>query len=114
MDPEAEIVCGGGGVYFVEQLPGYYDGYYEELIHEESKKPYYSLKGIKYTRSGTKVVFHTMNAEDLIWNCETKADLEKLEFQFENMPDYLADRIKQMISEKKQEFINYLNEERLK
>lgn len=114
MDPEAEVVCGDGGVYFVEQLPGYYDGHYEELIHDDSKKPYYSLKGIKYTRSGTKVVFHTMNAEDLIWNCETEADLDKLEFKFENMSSDQIDRIQQMIKEKKQEFINYLNEEKLK
>ena len=112
MDPEAEIVCGNGGVYFVEQLPGYYDGSYESLIHDESKGPYYSLKGIEYTRSGTKVVFHTMNAEDLIWNCESLGDLELLEFKFSNISPEQIERIKKNIDNKKQEFINYLKEEK--
>lgn len=114
MDPEAEIVCGDGGAYFVEQLPGYYDGSYEKLLHDESKKPYYSLKGIEYTRSGTKVVFHTMNAEDLIWNCNSIEELDKLEFKFSNMSPDQIERIQQNITEKKQEFINYLNEEKNK
>lgn len=114
MDPEAEIVCGDGGVYFVEQLPGYYDGYYEKLIHDESKKPYYSVKGLEYSRSGTKVVFHTMNAEDIIWNCNSLEELNLIEFKFSNMsPDHI-ERIKTMIEEKKQEFIKYLNEEKTK
>ena len=53
LDPtgETEVVCGCGDIYFVEELPAYYDGRLGVLIKDESKKPYYHVKGGSRPRS---------------------------------------------------------------
>lgn len=68
VDPEgtAEVVVGGRPIYFVEKLPGYYDGPYEILIQDHTKDPYYNIVGMRQTRSGTKLRLVTIDMEDLI------------------------------------------------
>lgn len=67
-DPSGELpVCvDGEDIYFVERLPGYYDGAYQQLIHDESKKPYWSIVGGKITRKGEKVRIQVMSIRDVI------------------------------------------------
>ncbi len=69
-DPTGEeIVCvGSKDIHFVENLPAYYDGSAQQLIHDESKRPFYSIIGGKYYRKGRKVKIHTLSFEGCIWN----------------------------------------------
>jgi hypothetical protein len=69
-DPQgdAEVVVGGTPIYYVDRQPGYYDGSYSKLIIDESKKPFYCVKGIKHTRAGMKLKLVTMNMEDVLDN----------------------------------------------
>jgi len=67
-DPEgtAEVVVGGSPIYFLERLPGYYDGAYSVLIQDHTKDPYFNIIGMKFTRSGTKLKVVTMNSDDIL------------------------------------------------
>ena len=80
-DPNAEVVVGGEAIFFIEELPGYYDGSYQKLIQNESNN--YNIKGIEFTRSGTKVKIHCLSVEDIIRNEESVAAAKKLEFIFD-------------------------------
>ena len=91
-DPTGELECNvnGSDIYFAERLPGYYDGYYEVLIHDPAKKPYYSVAGAKLTTEGEKVRIRTLSAKDALetdpkmpievahHNPTTKAKLESM------------------------------------
>lgn len=109
-NPEAEVVVGGEAIFFAEELPGYYDGYYQKLIQDPRKAPYYNVQGLEFSRTGTKVKLHLLELSDIIWNCESLTELEQLEFKFNNLhPDQEA-RIKLEIHRIKQELITYLKE----
>jgi len=82
LDPEATVVIGGGCIHFAWELPGYFDGHYEELILDKSKEPFYSVKGLRFRDDGTKIVLNQLSLEDIIWNCESLQDLNELEFTF--------------------------------
>lgn len=68
VDPEGntEVVVGSDPIYFVEHLPGYYDGAYVTLIQDHGKDPYYNITGAKVTRAGSKVKIHLMSVEDIL------------------------------------------------
>jgi hypothetical protein len=65
-DPTGELpVCVGNiDVYFCDVLPAYYDGYLEQLIIDEAKKPYFSIVGAKVIGTGKKVCLHPYSVED--------------------------------------------------
>lgn len=67
-DPSGELpVCvGNHDVYFVQKLPAYYDGPLQQLIHDDSLRPYWSIVGAKITTRGLKVDIATMSIEDAI------------------------------------------------
>lgn len=67
-DPTGELpVCVGNvDVYFVQTLPAYYDGQLQQLVHDEGKRPYYSVVGAKITRRGTKVDIVTHSIRDAL------------------------------------------------
>lgn len=106
-DPEATVNTPDGDIYFIEQLPGYYDGHYEELIHDESLKgKCFSIVGVKYTRAGTKVVFHTYNAKDLLIDCDTEDQMDKLIWEFDkSMHQNTIERIKERITKHREKAI---------
>lgn len=57
-DPSGELpVCvGNHDVYFVQNLPAYYDGPLQQLVHDESKRgECWSIVGAKITTRGMKV-----------------------------------------------------------
>ena len=114
MDPEAEVVVGGEAIHFIEQLPGYYDGSYECLIEDPSKKPYYAVEGMKFTRSKQKVVLHMLTLEDIIWNCETEEEVNNLKFEMEDLNEDHKKMIQRKIDKIKQEYFNYLKEKNMK
>jgi hypothetical protein len=76
---ECEVIVGGRPIYFVEKLEGYYDGCYQKLITDESKKPYYCVEGIEFLDSGYKLCLHTLGFTDVLWtNPEAIMDTSKL------------------------------------
>lgn len=70
-DPSGELECcvGNVDIYFVEQLPAYYDGPLEVLVHDEAlKDKCWSITGAKIVRSGQKVQIHTISIEDVMFD----------------------------------------------
>lgn len=61
---ELEVVASGTPIYFVERQEAYYDGPLQMLVHDESKRPYYSIVGYKVTQRGSKVKLHLMSLDD--------------------------------------------------
>jgi len=61
---ELEVIAGGTPIYFASRQPAYYDGPLQMLIHDESKRPYYSIVGYKVTQHGEKVRLHLMGLDE--------------------------------------------------
>lgn len=81
-DPEAHVNSSGDGpIYYVDQLPGYYDGDYGILLTDPKKDPFYSIIGYEFSRKGTKVILKTMNLEDCLLNTENKEELTAFEIK---------------------------------
>lgn len=70
LDPtgETEVSVGNHPIWYVEDLPAFYDGYLQVLIRDKSKEPYYDITGAKYVGEGRKISIHTMGVTDLLWN----------------------------------------------
>lgn len=81
--PDAEVVVNNEPIYFIEELPGYYDGSFQKLIQNESKSPFYNIEGTKFTREGNKVRLNVMSFEDVIWNSFDEKDLNNIQFIFD-------------------------------
>lgn len=67
-DPSGELECNVGGkdIYFVEKIPGYYDGAYKVLIRDDSKKNQYNIDGISIRRDGFKIRLYTLGYDDVL------------------------------------------------
>jgi hypothetical protein len=67
-DPEGETeVCVHNvPIYYVDNLPAYYDGKLQVLINDPEKEPYYSVVGAKFVSTGRKVVINTLGIDDAI------------------------------------------------
>jgi hypothetical protein len=61
---EVEVCVGNQDIYFVEQLPAYYDGRLQTLIVDNSPNP--RINGVKVHSSGNKVQIHIMGVEDVL------------------------------------------------
>lgn len=60
---ETEVVMDDGrDIFFLESLPGYWDGCYTTLIRDPSKKPYYDIVGAKYRSDGRKIKIRAMGS----------------------------------------------------
>lgn len=80
VDPTGELECcvDNVDIYFVDVLPAYYDGALQLLVHDESKKPYYSIVGGKVTTRGYKVKLVTVSIEDMLLdNPDAPVDLSE-------------------------------------
>jgi hypothetical protein len=80
-DPSGQlpISVDGGDVYFVERQGAYYDGNLQQLVIDETKKPYYSVVGARVTGRGDKVRLHVMGVEDVLLNDpEVPVDIDGL------------------------------------
>jgi hypothetical protein len=76
---ELEVCVNNVPIYTVENQPAYYDGPLQMLIHDESKRPYYSIVGYKVTQRGNKIKLTTMDIGDcLIDNPDMPVDLSEL------------------------------------
>jgi len=73
-DPSGElrVTINGEACWYVEQLPGYYDGYYQ-YVEKENHFP----SKLYITKKDNKVVIHTLDWEDYIWDT---ADIGRLVF----------------------------------
>lgn len=92
-DPEAFVDMPDGALCSVELLPGYYDGSYQVIIEDASKKPYYSAVGMKFSTSGEKVCLKTMTYEDIVWECSSEEELNALVFEFEGVSEFVKNSI---------------------
>lgn len=63
---DLDVVAGGTPIYFASREPAYYDGPLEMLIHDDSRRPYYSIVGYKVTSRGEKVKLHLMDVSDVL------------------------------------------------
>lgn len=95
---DLEVNVGGDDIYFVERLPGYYDGAYSILQRDDSKKPFWDITGITVTRSGQKVEIHTMPIRDLVSDMPDAIII--LDDSLNDMQkDYYAAKVKKAIDE---------------
>ncbi len=90
-DQEAVVNCGGDPIWFVDQAPGAYDGYYCELIVDGHPVKF------QFRRDGRKVILRTLSAERYIENVLEFNNNAEPAFEFIQMrqPDEAA--IKQHI-----------------
>ena len=65
---EEECVVGNHDIFFVENLPAYYDGRRQQLVRDPSKAPYYDVVGARITGTGRKVQIHTLSVADALEN----------------------------------------------
>lgn len=100
LDPEAVVNTSKGPIHFVDQLPGYYDGCYEELIIDPKLSPYYDIVGMKFSKDKTKVILRDVDISDLIYNCDSKEEMNALKWEFDKSihPETIA-RIKKKVEE---------------
>lgn len=106
LDPsgEIEVVVGGEAIYFVDHQPGYYDGAYEVLTRDPSKKCF-NITKIKRTRQGSKLKIRTFSAENLIWDgfdiqSGGKVEIDNSEFgPYPNYYDKIDEDTRQEVKE---------------
>lgn len=70
-DPSGEeevVLDDGRDIFFLETLPGYWDGCYTTLIRDPSQKPYYDIIGARYRSDGRKIKIRGMGWDDVISN----------------------------------------------
>lgn len=67
-DPSGEVECcvGNAPIFFLANMPAWYDGKLQVLVQDHSKDPYYNIVGAKRTNKGRKIVLHTHSIEDYI------------------------------------------------
>ena len=54
-DGTTPVCVANADVYFVQRLPAYYDGRLQQLVHDESKQPNWTIVGAKILSAGEKV-----------------------------------------------------------
>ena len=69
-DPTGEVEVGVGNhdIFSVEPMPAYYDGKFQKLLRDESKKPYFDIVGAKWCSRGCKIKLVPMGVADVLWN----------------------------------------------
>lgn len=96
-DPEATVNTNDGDIHFIHEMPGYYDGHYEELIKDEKG---YNI-GVRFTRAGkSKVCIINESYESLLMECDTNEAMAKLVWEFDKSLDIsTVENIKKSINE---------------
>ncbi len=89
---ETEVVMDDGrDIFFLESLPGYWDGCYTTLIRDPSKKPYYDIVGAKYRSDGRKIKIRAMGWDDVLSE-DSDAPIEVIdEFVHKKMQKHVDD-----------------------
>lgn len=62
-DPSGELECcvNNVDIYFVAPEVGYWDGCQQVLLHDESRKPFYSIIGVRFNSKETKINLTTVD-----------------------------------------------------
>ena len=79
VDPETPVCVNNKEIYFMAVEPAYWDGCLQKLIEDPSKRPYWSIVGVKITQNGNKVSLNPMGVEDVIADlpdCPVEIDVE--------------------------------------
>jgi len=83
-DNECEVTVMGKDIYFAERVEGYWDGYYETLIHDPNLKgKCYSIIGGRVTTEGDKVRLWVVSIEDAMNDCDSDEDLDNFKLEFD-------------------------------
>ena len=100
-DGTAEVVVNNAPIYFVENLPAYWDGHMQVLKQDLSNQ-FYNIRGVKITGKGQKVRLNIMNIEDIISeDPEAEIDLSELDgFQLKSW-EAIIDRYREDSRESK-------------
>jgi hypothetical protein len=101
IDPEGNkrVCCDGDAIFFLEDLPGYYDGYFSYFNDHE-----YFPEKLYMDDKNDKIVIHTMDVEEFIFN--ESGDLSKIDMtNIGKKEEYLP------WMKKKSEEIKRINEE---
>lgn len=109
IDPTGELECSVGGedIFFCQHLPGYYDGSYEVLLRDESKRPYYDVVGVRICRHADKINIRTLSFEDFLLDHPDgliEYDSESTRALSEKRIERVREETKQMIAEVDAEF----------
>lgn len=89
-DPSGELECvvGGEPIFFLQNLPAYYDGSLQCLVQDPDKSDGYDVVGAKFTDKGRKIEISTFTVEDAILedldlpvDCSEVGDAERKEKQ---------------------------------
>lgn len=76
---ELEVIAGSAPIYFATREPAYWDGSLQMLIHDDSKRPYYSIVGYKVTDRGEKIRLNLMELDDVLLDApDAPVDLSEL------------------------------------
>lgn len=77
MPQDATVNCHGEPIWFVESLPGYFDGHYNELILDGGGYP----AGYRFCRDGEKVIIRTIGMTEIIrYTAENSKELPKVPY----------------------------------
>jgi hypothetical protein len=74
-----EVTVGKTPIYFVEQLPAYYDGCLQKLVRNSKQAPYYNVVAGVITSKGSHISIHPLSIETAIMedpNLPVTFDLE--------------------------------------
>jgi hypothetical protein len=86
LDPELDVTDGTQAAYYVDVMPGYYDGCFTRLYRDDKKLPYYNVTGCKIIGKENKVVLRFMGWDDVIGN-DTNVKVEFDEFSQKYVED---------------------------
>lgn len=91
-DPSGELECvvGGEPIFFLQNLPAYYDGSLQYLIQDPDKAGSYNVVGAKFIDKGRKIEISTLTIENAIWeapelpvDCSEVSNIERKEKKVE-------------------------------
>lgn len=95
-DPEATINTNDDPIHFVNPLPGYYDGCYEEHIKNDKGH----IEGFRYRRDGNKVILESYTVRDAFLDCDTDDQMKEVKFEYhESLHPSQVESIKKRIND---------------
>jgi hypothetical protein len=65
-DGTTPVCVANEDVYFVQRLPACHDGRLQQLVHDESKQPYWTIVGAKIVSAGEKIDIVTLSIRDVL------------------------------------------------
>lgn len=105
-DPSGELECCVENIDILGVYPelAYWDGAFQVLVRDNSKKPYYDVVGAKYIAEGTKITISPHSIDDAIF------DHRNLPVEYIGMSTDQQKRYEKSVQEKRDQAFNIKNE----